>query len=682
MNTDEILASLNDRQREAASSQSNKTLIIAGAGTGKTQTLTSRVAWLIANGVDPKSILLLTFTNKAAEEMTARAQKLAGEAANNITASTFHGFCNMMLRKYGHYINIPQTYTIVTPSEERDIYNYIKGIDKDHHYPKSFPKADTMINLISEAYNKSITIDETFLKKYKERTKLNEIMPSVVRLNGLVEEYKKQTNQYDYDDLMKRFIDLMDTDAADVIRSIYRFILVDEYQDTNNVQEEILVKLTKSGANLTVVGDDYQSIYAFRGANVEHFLSFEDRYPDCKMVTLVHNYRSTQEILDFSNKVMRVHADFGYYKQMVTRKRGDKPKHIFGTAMDETTYVMDGIKAGIAKGLKLSDMAVLSNKSRASAMLQAELEREHIPYEVRGGTKFFDREDVGQIIAMQKILAHSADQTKWATALRLIPNIGERRGSEIASHCVEPGFLHSTKYENSNTVTDQKIREALHDLETNVVRLRNIQDFQAQTLELMDYYGTLRENIIKDTGRKRKDDTYNDMIEALEDFRHFTRPALLNLIAQHASIYDWLDYIVLDGRTTTKEQDAEDKLVLSTIHSAKGLEWDTVFMIHCTDGEFPMANDFAGLPKNEEDEALRCFYVAATRAKNTLVLSTPSLIGYRGETLTRPTRFIRGAEDCLEKIELDTHGNNSSGTVQTAPKRDISESLIFKSNRK
>ena len=433
----DILEKLNPQQREAASSMEKRILIIAGAGTGKTQTLMSRVAYLVSEGTSPESILLLTFTNKAADEMKERAVKLAGESCAEITASTYHSFCCNQLRKFGKSIGLPDGFKVLSENDAEDIMRFIRS--SDDRYKIRQLTASTVLSLISSSVN-----TETPLEEVADREGFPEDIEGIImELSDKYRVYKEEHNMLDFDDLLIKFLELLDVDRVrEQLSQSYRHILVDEFQDTNNIQMKIVDRLLTEETSLVVVGDDYQCIYAFRGANLDNFLGFEERYAPVKKIVITENYRSTDEILNAANTIMsearkRYYAD-GYEKNMKSGRNGQRPYIVRPKTQNaETSAVLREIMTLRRNGAKNGDIAVLYRANRTAYGLEVALNRSRIPYSKYGGQGFFDIGAVRDLLAFQKVLINHNDETQWFRILDIIPNIGEKVGHR-ARHARSP----------------------------------------------------------------------------------------------------------------------------------------------------------------------------------------------------------------------------------------------------
>lgn len=618
---------LNPQQLTAVIATKHPLLVIAGAGSGKTRVITYKVSWLIENGINSNQILLLTFTRKAANEMLNRVEKLLGDkSVGNVLGGTFHSFSNTVLRQYGKLLGIPSNFTIIDDADAADILDLLKielklSKKKDE---KPFPKKDTVQDIISKAKNHELSIADTLVKYFD---KYVPFLPELELLNRAYEAYKKASNLMDYDDLMSVLRDkLRDNEVfRNKLRERIKYVLVDEYQDTNNVQREIVELLCKGQTNITVVGDDSQSIYSFRGANFENILRFPVSFPDCRVVKIEKNYRSGQGILDFANSVIE-NAKIGFKKQLHSTIALNKKPIVkqFADGVSEAEFIVDNVFEIRSNNLEFSDFAVLTRASWQSNYVQAELMKRQIPFIVVGGIKFSERRHVKDIIAFLKLTFNPLDAVAWHRILQLNQGIGKVRASEIVKH------IHANSGEiNFNRFRERKYYTELKNLETLYGKLNQNGLSPVQMLDvLFPFYTPLLQQV---------EDDYEIRIKDLETFRII------------AGKYDDLQKFLADftleppsNRYQDQNQplvtDDEKPLVVSTIHSAKGLEWHTVFIPHALDGLLPSVRSMETIQELEEER--RLFYVAVSRAKENLFVTMPSYIQSWDAVFTRPSRFL------------------------------------------
>lgn len=608
------LDALNSQQYEAVTHTDGPLLILAGAGSGKTHVLISRAAYLVSIGVAPESILLLAFTNKAADEMKKRAKEIS-ELCEGITACTYHSFCVNMLRKYAEQAGLPHNFTVISQQDSADILNMLKAA---HEWSKlrGFPKAKTIASIISASRNRDVPIDSILLSE-----KYLSYVHYVNEITTLAKEYKKYKEEHymlDYDDLLVRFYELI-RDNERVRRRIsdrYEYIMVDEYQDTNIMQDKIILTLRNENRNIAVVGDDSQSIYKFRGAEVHNFIDFPQRMEGCRIVKLERNYRSNQEILDLANYIMKKHATEGFKKTMRANHRlGKKPGLVYCMNQNsEAKNATDIIKRIRRSGTPLNEIAVVYRSSFQAITLESLLNMESIPYVKYGGIKFLEMSFVLDVIMYLRVIVNPYDEVAWHRILSLYEGIGPIYAHRLASLSKEKG----AKLLIENNYTTRAFYKHLKDLYENY-QLWFFGDDCIETINLViKHYEKTRKNAIDHmvtSDESNRDEAYRTLNKDIQELALFP-----SMAEESGSIAEFLDNIMLDRKR--KEEDEEDRLVLSTIHSIKGLEFDTVIILDCVDGICPTTRE----GDEEDDEELRCFYVAVTRAKRNLYLMYPAYV--------------------------------------------------------
>ncbi|NCB39289.1 MAG: ATP-dependent helicase [Erysipelotrichia bacterium] len=618
---------LNPRQYDAVKEFQGPILCIAGAGSGKTRTLIYRVARMIESGIDPESILLLTFTRKAARNMLERVTHLIGDEGKQVAGGTYHSFASMILRKYGHHIGIPASFSILDEADSSDIINLIRNELGFNRKESRFPQKKTITQIFSKAQNleKPITeIVDSFFAQFAEHSK------DLCRLNEEFAAYKLKNALLDYDDLLKYLYKLLkeSDEARSRITSKYRYIMADEYQDTNSVQARITILLGGISNNIMVVGDDAQSIYSFRGARVGNIIEFPGIFKNCRIIRLERNYRSTGAILDAANSLMEK-AGEGFKKNLFTeRDKGELPARVkCEDDQEQAMFVAARILELREQGIKLDQMAVLFRSSFHAYQLELELKKRNIPYAKWGGFKFLEAGHLKDIIAHLRVLQNPYDQVSWLRILLLIDGVGTHTATDIFNHLKaspEPFDLNAIKARPKATEGLQKLSKML----TSAARI--IQSPPARLLEIVsDYYFPILKARFDDYPRRFKDvDQLALIAEKFERLTDFL--ADLALEPPRDSVDDVL----------APETDENEKLILSTIHSAKGLEWHSVFIISALDGRFPSFSSF----KTEADleEERRLLYVAMTRASENLAISYPSQIWdpATGSLFARPSRFL------------------------------------------
>lgn len=629
---------LNPQQLTAVLTTNLPLLVIAGAGTGKTKVITYKVSWLIENGVQPSQIALLTFTRKAADEMLTRIAQLLGDKSisNNVTGGTFHGFSYMVFNQYGKLLGIPANFTIIDDADATGILSLLRHEMKlpGHKDERPFPKADTVQDIISKARNHDLLIAETIQIFYENQ---NPFIKEIELLDRLYTVYKQRSNIFDFDDMMTVLRDKLRDDEVfrNKLQERIKFVLVDEYQDTNNTQREIVELICQGKSNLTVVGDDFQSIYSFRGANFENILRFPQSFSNCGVVKLEENYRCSQGILDFANCVTDK-AQIGFKKKLFSRKDSfNKPQFKqLADGPEEAEFIVDKILEIRDNNLELSDFAILTRASWHNNYIQAELMKRHMLFVVVGGIKFSERRHVKDIIAFLKLTFNPLDAVAWHMILELIGGVGPIKASEIVNH------IHANAGKiNFDRFYGRKYYQDLKELERLYGKLNQDGLSPVQMLDILyPYYIPIL---------KRVEEEYDVRIKDLETFRV--------IAGKYDNLQKFLADFLLEPPSNRYQKENESlidndekPLVVSTIHSAKGLEWHSVFMPHAVDGLFPSVKAMQSLEDMEEE--WRLFYVACTRAKENLFLTMPSYIQSWDSVFTLPSRFLTEIEDVKYEV--------------------------------
>jgi len=616
---------LNPAQLEAVTTVDGPVLVIAGAGSGKTRVIVHRVAFMLENGIDPEDILLLTFTRKAAGEMLGRVQKLLNDnSAQKVFGGTFHAFSNYILRKYSNRLNIPVNFTIIDEEDSADTIDLIRSELKIEKKEKAFPRKNRIQEIISSARNRNLSIREVIENEF---TGLKGVIDQIELINQGYEKYKKICKIFDYDDLMDVLRDSL-RDNRDFRRRLhdkYRFIMVDEYQDTNIVQKEIVELLSEDSRNVLVVGDDSQSIYSFRGANYENILRFPQKYPDCKVVKIEENYRSNQKILDFTNDII-LNSKIGYKKRLysklvnealpVVRKLYDQEA--------EAEFVVDKILEYREQGVALNQVAVLVRAFWHARYIEVELNRRNIPYIAVGGLKFNERKHVKDVISYLRIILNPYDAVAWHRVLKYLPGVGLVTAKRIIEKISAEERMNIDEFEKS------RFAEGLKSLTGMIERAREGKTTVSQKVEIIKEY-------------------YAPLLQAREydyQVRLLDIGVLIDLASKFDSLEKFLTDFALDPpsrnfgtRTVPLIDEGEDPpLTVSTIHSAKGLEWYSVIIPHALDGLIPSVRALNNIEEIEEER--RLFYVACSRAKQDLLITMPSYVVNYNAFLSYPSRFL------------------------------------------
>ena len=630
---------LNPAQFEAISSLDGAYLVIAGAGTGKTRTLVYRVARLIEMGIDPKSILLLTFTRKAAKEMLDRAAILLDNRCSKINGGTFHSFANLTLRKYAKIIGLDPNFTILDQGDSEDVINLIRAQLDLAKLKKRFPNKQTINKDISLSVNTERKIEDILNEEFPHFFEFTE---TIIQINNLYKNYKRKSGLLDYDDLLIYLRDfLIDKSKSRILTRSINYVMVDEFQDTNKLQADIVLGLSHHNNNIMVVGDDSQSIYSFRGANFKNIMQFPKLFKDVKIIMLEENYRSTQEVLDFGNHIIDKAIE-KYPKVLFTRKiGGELPAIISATSENmQSKFIVDKILELREENVSLNDIAVLFRSSFSSFDLEIELNKANIPYLKFGGMKFIETAHIKDVLAFLRIAENPNDVVSWYRVLLLHEGVGPKKAQEILTKISNGEIRLNVHPENT---LDKSFKENIFNLFMCLHKIHISKSLPTELAEIvLEYYEPLFKSKYDDFNKRKKD---------LEIF--------INITENYKSLSSLLSDMALDppqdSVADVSQEDRDDEyLTLSTIHSAKGLEWHTVFIIHAIEGFFPSSMSFDKIESLEEER--RLMYVAATRAKQNLFISYPMNIfdRHNGMTLSKPSRFISDVnEDLAEEWLLE-----------------------------
>lgn len=649
---------LNEPQREAATAPDGYNLILAGPGSGKTRVITYRVAYLIARGVPPDAILLVTFTRRAAREMVGRLEGLVGTQAARVWAGTFHHIGNRLLRRAAGVLGYEPNFTILDSEDQLDLIKLAMADAGLTRTGQMAPKPATIGHLISYAFNAGMTLPRLIEARHAHLAEWTE------GIEATAEAYrgrKRAANCMDYDDLLGQWARLVAEFPEQRAEQAGRFrhILVDEMQDTNRVQIEVVEALARAGhGNLTAVGDDAQSIYRFRGADYDNILKFPDRNPGTRLFRLEINYRSTPEVVVFTNASI-AHNRTGFPKTLASaRTEGLRPVALpTGDAYEEADALCQLILEGRDQGVALGRQAVLYRNHYDSIVLQGELVSRKIPYTVRSGLRFFEQAHVKDVLAFLRVLVNPRDEAAWRRLLLLLPGIGPAKATAVferIGRAADP--LAALATPDVMGVVPPKSKGFFAGF---VADLRKIQAAGPQANPAAAIQAVLQGG-------------YPGIARARYE-RPENRLADIEQLSVLAARYDSLERLVSDlllagdvyGLDTLASDDPQDTLVLSTIHQAKGLEWTRVFVPRLIEDSFPNVRALDE-PGGEEEER-RIFYVAITRAMDELYLTYPLTIarGGRGPTvLTTPSRFLTEIDPALYEsavVESDVDLAWSSG---------------------
>ena len=662
------LAGLNDEQRSAVVYDGGPLLVIAGAGSGKTRTLASRVARLIDDGVAPDRILLLTFTRRAAAEMLRRAGGLVDrQATGRVWGGTFHSIANRLLRRHASAVGLSDGFTVLDQSDTAGLFGLLRAESGFAEAKTRFPRKET----ISAIYSRAVNAQE------KLTTVLDERFPWCRdhgdELKDIFRQYttrKRKHNVVDFDDLLLYWRALLEAPQGDAIRSLFEHVLVDEYQDTNRIQADILRMLVSGHGNVTVVGDDAQAIYSFRAASVSNMLEFPDTFADTSVVKLEQNYRSTPEILAAANAVIAQAPDTFPKELWSVRPPGPRPSLV--TCIDEATqaeYVCDRVLEMRELGVALQDQAVLFRTGHHSDGLEIELSRRQIPYVKFGGLKFLEAAHVKDLMAMLRILDNPRDELAWHRVLQLIPGVGPATARRIMDDLSEAPDALTRFCENPFPVVVEA-RPFLVELQDALADCRGSEINPGTQIERLTAFaqGAIERN-------------YDDAAVRVADVGQ-----LRDIAAGYKDRSRFLAEVTLDPPHSTTEVGPphldDDYLILSTIHSAKGGEWPVVHVIHAADGNIP--SDMALNEPGGVDEERRLLYVALTRAEDHLSVSFPQRFYHRRfggdgrHSYAVPSRFLNKAAEHFDPVVAgvpEEDGGVASSVAGRATVADVLEAL-------
>jgi len=631
---------LNEQQFMAVSNINGPQLVIAGAGSGKTRTLVYRAAYLVEHGIAPESILLLTFTRKSASEMLRRASGILDGRCLKISGGTFHSFANATLRKHGGNIGYSDNFTIVDRGDAEDIINIIRtkfGLNKKD---RRFPRKGTILNIISKSVNTGDSYKNIILKDYPQFAQEEE---DILQIHEEYASYKFSNSIMDYDDLLVNLNKLLGEHAEirQMLSSASKYIMVDEYQDTNPIQASISFHLASAHKNIMVVGDDSQSIYSFRGANFKNIMDFPKLYPNCIVTTLEENYRSTQPILNLTNSIIES-AHEKYSKKLFSNISGsEKPAYVKAFDADEQAeFVCQKIIELREGGTKLNHIAVLFRAGWHSNELEVELKSRNIPFVKHGGRKFVESAHIKDVMALMRVIFNPHDAIGWHRFLLLIQGIGPKSAENIIGEITSKGqgFKGLTAFKKKKYGEElTKLYKTIDDIVSSDLPP------SGQIQAVLKYYTPILEREYDDHKKRMQD--LNSLVRISE--RYSTAEKFLTDIALEPPENSVME------KNKSKEK---ERLVLSTIHSAKGLEWQHVFIIHMAEGYIPSSRALSSDKDIEEER--RLFYVAATRAKEALYMITPEMSKdvndyYRnaGPAMLETSRFIEEIENFDELSE-------------------------------
>ena len=660
---------LNSEQLDVVMAGEGPMLVIAGAGSGKTRALTYRVSRLIEDGVDPSEILIVTFTNKSAREMLSRVEQIVTTDTRRIWGGTFHSIGNRLLRRHAEAIGYRPNFTILDDEDSKEMMESAVSSLGIKTLERRFPKGDVLLDIYSFLINTRTPLELHLEQNFPHFMMFGEEIVNVFRR---YKERKRDANSMDFDDLLVYWKVLLDEHAevAESLKRKFRHILVDEYQDTNKLQADIIDSMASVRRNVMVVGDDAQSIYSFRGASFENILTFPLRFPEARIYKLETNYRSTRQILNLANA--SIAANRFQFRKELQAVRGDGPEPaVVGVddVFEQASFVAQRILELRDEGVDLDEIAILYRSHYQSLELQMELTRRNIPYEIRSGVRFFEQAHIKDVLAYLKVITNTRDELSWKRMLKLYPKVGEKTASEVwmrISQSTNPldAFLRGVEVSGRGATGSMKsIRDLLGTISSDAMK-RNPSEMIRLIVE-RGYADYARQKFANAQAR-------------LDDLEQLSQYAL-----RYEDVETFLDEIALSNPMASEDvavvAPEDEKIVLSSVHQAKGLEWRVVFVIWLADGRFPSQRALRvpggiirvtpdrvheALPLLEgatqdapvvdeqgtrelvipgEEEERRLFYVAVTRARQELYLVFPVMARDRGgmDLLMEPSRFVR-----------------------------------------
>ena len=639
---------LNEEQLAAVSSPPGPVLVIAGAGSGKTRTLTYRVAYLLDRGIEPRNILLLTFTNKAAKEMLERVRALVPRDVSEMWGGTFHSVGNRILRRHAEEIGFTKSFSIMDRDDQKSLMNTVIAECEIDTSARRFPKPDVLISIFSLIENTGVALEDLLEERYPY---FEEWREEIARVEGRYRKKKRQINSMDFDDLLVLTLRLLQQNEE--LRRLYQkrfqYVMVDEFQDTNQVQSELVNLLVGEHQSLMVVGDDAQSIYSWRGADMENILSFPERYPEARVYRIEKNYRSVPEILELSNAAIKANHH-RFEKDLQAAREGGAMMPAMVPLEDpnaQAQFVAQRILELRDEGVELEEMAVLYRAHHQSMTLQMELRNRGIPFQITSGLRFFEQAHIKDVAAFMRFVTNRRDEVSFKRMVNLLPGIGGKnadklwRGWAATPHAAseEPpacfsDILDELPVPGKSVSHWEQLGHTLDELVTE-------EGFARPSEMIFSVLEGVYDEVMRESF-----DNYDNRRSDLEE--------LMNYADRFDDILECLGQLSLmsavDGDPSgSKAELDKEQVVLSSVHQAKGLEWKVVFVISLTDGMFPNGRVLDADDEYMLEEERRLFYVAITRAKDELYLTYPQINpkSYTGDVIQRPSRFL---DDCPQEL--------------------------------
>ena len=641
-------AELNAQQYTAVSSAPGPALVIAGAGSGKTRTLTYRVAYLLDQGVEPSSLLLLTFTNKAAREMLERVRELIPQDLSELWSGTFHSIGNRILRRHAECVGLTRSFSILDRDDQKSLMKTVIAECDIDTKQRRFPKPDVLISIFSLVENTGVTLEELLEWRYPY---FEEWLEEIAQVGKAYTAKKLETNSADFDDLLILPLKLFreNEDLLELYQKRFNYLLVDEYQDTNMVQCELIDLLAQPRMSLMVVGDDAQSIYSWRGADMDNILTFPDRYPDAKTFKIETNYRSVPEVLHLSNAAIAANTK-QFRKTLNAAREGGSMIPALVPLEDpraQANFVAQRILELRDEGIEMQEIAILYRAHHQSLEIQMELTSRNIPFQITSGLRFFEQQHIKDVAAFLRFVTNRKDEVSFKRFCLLLPGIGGVTANKLWRAWLKTGKAGDENPPKSFSEIMLKFSipaKAKKDWEQLCYVLDELApggEF-ARPAEMITsvqegiYDDFMRQSFENYDNRRQDVEQLSLYSEGFEDIQE-----LLGQLSLMSSV---------DGEPTgTQVAQDEEQVVLSSIHQAKGLEWKVVFLIWLADGMFPNGRVLEADDLDMLEEERRLFYVALTRSKDELYLTYPMVNpkSYTGEIFQRPSRFL---EDCPDEM--------------------------------
>ncbi len=650
---------LNEQQCAAVTARPGHALVIAGAGSGKTRTLTYRVAFLLDQAVEARNILLLTFTNKASKEMQERVSELVQRDIDDLWAGTFHSIGNKILRRHADDLGYTRSFSIMDRDDQKSLLSTIIKAANIDTKQRRFPKPDVLASIFSLIENTGATLEDIIETSYPYFADWSKEIQSIHTSYG---EKKLETNSMDFDDLLILTLKLLkeNEDLRSLYQKKFRYVLVDEYQDTNTVQCELIDLLVGVKGSLMVVGDDAQSIYSWRGANMKNILHFPTRYPNAQVFKIEQNYRSTPEILALSNEAIKANTEQFNKELQAVRPTTDFTPAI--VPLDHPNAQADFVSQRILElrdqGIELEEMAVLYRAHYQSMELQMEFTTRTIPFQITSGLRFFEQAHIKDICAFIRFAVNKRDEISFKRMVTLLPGLGT-----VSAHKLWENWRASSAYTLDKP--PESFSQTLLTFKAPAKAKIHWEQLCHTMDELLTADGFARPadmiysifHAIYDDYMRESFDNYDNRRQDIEQLQTYAD--------RYNDIEEFLSQLALLGgvdgveQTPTGKNEAPDEkgVTLSSIHQAKGLEWKVVFLVWLTDGMFPNARILDSDDWEQLEEERRLFYVAITRAKDQLYMTYPMMNpkSYTGDILQTPSRFLDDCpESLLEEWQIDT----------------------------